>query len=143
MREYTDNSFGYYPTFATEPEKSVRFTIHGEPMSKARARVTKFGTAYTPKATVDAEKNALAAFQALQTHVFFAGPVGVEFKFFAGTRIRRDIDNLVKLVLDAINGHAFKDDQQIQVLGAVRFYTDKLKARTEVHLFEVGDLNEA
>lgn len=143
MRDHTERSFGYAPIYATEPEKAVRFVVPGEPMSKARARVTKGGTAYTPKATVIAERNVLAAYQALETETFFTGNVGVEFRFFAGTRIRRDVDNLVKLVLDAINGHAFEDDRQIQVMGAVRYYTDKTKARTEVHLFEVGELDEA
>lgn len=44
------------------------------------------------------------------------GDVEVALKFFTATATRGDIDNLAKLVLDAMNGVVWKDDKQITAL---------------------------
>jgi hypothetical protein len=59
--------------------------------------MTKTGHTYTPKTTVDAEKRVREAFEATG-HDGFTGAVGVELAFFQGTRARKDVDNLVKLI---------------------------------------------
>jgi Holliday junction resolvase RusA-like endonuclease len=35
-----------------------------------------------------------------------------------------DIDNLAKFVLDALNGHAYKDDSQVSMLYTAKLYTE-------------------
>jgi Holliday junction resolvase RusA-like endonuclease len=65
-------------------------------------------------------------------------PVGVELAFYQGTRARKDIDNMTKLVLDALNGVAWADDVQVSMLLARRVYTVKDEARTIVRIFETN-----
>lgn len=47
---------------------------------------------------------------------------------------RRDLDNLIKSVADALNGVAYRDDTQIVQLGESEKHVDKLNPRTEVRL---------
>lgn len=46
---------------------------------------------------------------------------------------RKDLDNLVKFVLDAMNKVAYLDDSQISVLRAAKYFTNE-NARVEVTL---------
>ena len=49
-----------------------------------------------------------------------------------------DLDNLVKLVCDALNRVFYKDDSQISQLKAEKLYTDVgEQARTEVHIEQI------
>ena len=49
-----------------------------------------------------------------------------------------DLDNLVKLVCDALNKVFYKDDSQISQLKAEKLYTDVgEKPRTEVHIEQI------
>ena len=49
-----------------------------------------------------------------------------------------DLDNLVKLVCDALNKVFYKDDSQISQLKAEKLYCDvDEKARTEVHIEQI------
>ena len=49
-----------------------------------------------------------------------------------------DIDNLVKMVCDALNGVFYKDDSQISQLKAEKLYCDvDEKPRTEVHIEQI------
>tara|TARA_R110000823_G_scaffold106146_3_gene224651 strand:+ start:276 stop:563 length:288 start_codon:yes stop_codon:yes gene_type:complete len=76
------------------------------------------------------------AYWAASEHLFEERVV-VSIDFFNGNRRRRDIDNMVKLILDALNGVAFVDDVQVVGLEAHKFQTVKERARTEVVLTEV------
>jgi hypothetical protein len=67
-----------------EPQ-AVMFTVEGEPMVKARPRVTRSGHTYTPKTTVDAERRVREAFEVTGCEPF-SNAVGVELAFFQGTR---------------------------------------------------------
>jgi crossover junction endodeoxyribonuclease RusA len=132
---YEFTGWNYEPMVRQGPSKAVLFTVDGEPMSKARARVTRQGHAYTPKATVDAERRVREYFEATACEAFSV-PVGVELAFYQGTRARKDIDNMVKLVLDALNGVAWTDDVQVSVLLARRVYVTKDRARSVIRIFE-------
>lgn len=118
---------------------STTFTVLGEPMSKARARSGN-GRTYTPAKTVAAEKRVLAAFftatDSTPTRPI-AGPVAVRVEFHAATRVRRDIDNLLKLCFDALNGHAWVDDSQIQAVTATRRYVPRGAAQTTLTFWEM------
>ena len=49
-----------------------------------------------------------------------------------------DLDNLVKLVCDSLNGVFYKDDSQISQLKAEKLYCDvDEKPRTEVHIEQI------
>lgn len=115
------------------------FTIPGEPISKARARVTANGT-FTPKRTRDAEQAVRDCYRTqTATPTIFADDPNAQYKLavdlYMGNRRARDIDNMVKLVQDALNGVAFKDDSQIYELHSTKQYVDKTEARTEVWLY--------
>ena len=49
---------------------------------------------------------------------------------------RKDLDNLIKFVLDSLNGHAYLDDSQIVSIHAHKFYTC-FEPRVEVRLRKV------
>lgn len=104
-------------------------TIAGEPVAKGRPRFnTKTGHAYTPDATKSAERliawHIKEAAQAQGFSLPVTGKVHVAFGF--GTRHNKrgnvnrasDLDNYVKLCLDAMNGVVFLDDVQVVYLAA-------------------------
>ncbi len=110
------------------PVKSC--TVPGKPVGKARPRLGRGGRVYTPAATTKAERAVANAWRA-QVGIIHTGPVHVTLAIaFAvpksiakAERARRleagwhthkpDIDNVVKLVLDALNGVAYDDDTQV------------------------------
>lgn len=95
----------------------LQVVVHeGEPASKARARVVR-GHAYTPAKTAAAQ--AALAWQ-LNRLTPFTGNVAVACVFHRGNRQRIDVDNLVKLVLDAATqARVWQDDSQVTGLLAV------------------------
>lgn len=120
--------------------RQVEFTVPGEPKSKERPRVTRNGT-YTPKSTLDAEKAVRAAYRAAversgSSEYLLQGNIYVEMVFFNGTKRRRDLDNMVKLVLDALNRVAYDDDVQVHEKHVKKYFTSKERARTVVMLQE-------
>jgi Holliday junction resolvase RusA-like endonuclease len=94
---------------------ALRVIVHdGEPASKARARVVK-RHAYTPKKTVAAQR-ALA--YRMAGHAY-RGNVAVACLFYRSNRQRIDVDNLLKLVLDAAtDAGLWKDDSQVTAIVA-------------------------
>ena len=135
------------------------FTVDGEPTPKGRPRFAmggRYPRAYTPKNTKDAEKN-IRDFYLYGEYVGIRPAevirksltVDLEFYFEPKTRlnepaekalklgrlphkIRPDIDNLVKLVLDALNGVAWHDDCQISSLTAIKKYAEKSKTKITI-----------
>jgi Holliday junction resolvase RusA-like endonuclease len=117
----------------------AHFTIPGEPVSKARARVTSHGT-FTPAKTREAEKAVVSAFcnQVLKNYDLSLDPTlkyELRCEFNNGTKRARDTDNMLKLVQDALNGWAYHDDSQIFDLSASKRFVPKADARTEVWLY--------
>ena len=121
----------------------ARFTIDGEPSSKARPRFTKQGSktqTYTPEKTLQAEQvigwkfRAVAPGHKLDPDIAY----GVMALFFSGTRQRRDVDNMLKLILDGLNGVAWPDDDQVTEVSARKTLTLRENARTEVAIYQVG-----
>jgi Holliday junction resolvase RusA-like endonuclease len=103
-------------------------TIPMAPRAKGRPRVTRAGRTYTPQTTRDAEAKIAAAWDGPK----FDGPVDVTITFAVNeimitvrshktehkSRVRGDIDNLCKTVLDGLNTVAWDDDRQVVVLQA-------------------------
>lgn len=113
----------------------IYFTVPGEPLSKERPRWGARHT-YTPKRTAAAEVRVVDAFEfAYPLGEPLSGELRVRLDFYKGNRRRTDIDNLQKLVLDALNGVAYVDDWQVAELTSTRAY-DKAHPRTEVTIWE-------
>jgi len=99
--------------------------------------VTQRGT-FTPKETIEAEKRVRDAWR-MAGEQKYEHQVIVDLRFYNGNKRRRDIDNMAKLVLDALNKEAFDDDYQVVGVNMYKFFTDADKARTEVVIQEVVD----
>lgn len=133
----------------TTPENReliATFTVHGEPVSKSRARFTKRGSkmvSYTPQKTLDGEKAVAAAFlsEAKQQELDAEATYAVHAHFINGTRQRRDVDNMVKLILDGLNEVAWPDDNQVTEIAARKSWATKAEARTEVTIYRIGEMN--
>ncbi len=102
----------------------VRFVIPGPPKGKGRPRMGKGGRVYTPADTrAYEEKVKLTTIAAVRR----AGwPLGekkatfVKLEIFVADRRRRDIDNVAKAALDAMNGAAYADDSCVDELHVYR-----------------------
>ena len=112
--------------------KRVSFFVHCEPVPQPRAKVsTRGGFA---RAYVDAKHPSHALKQAIReafTGEKLQGPIGCTLAFYferpkSHTKKQRqcdwhtgkaDIDNLQKLVYDALSGIAYDDDKQIAFVG--------------------------
>lgn len=93
----------------------MRVLIPGEPRPKKRPRFGK-GNAY--KVDGPAEKAVAWAVAQVFGNYRIQGDVSVEAYFYRSTRIGVDLDNLLKLCLDACNGVAWKDDRQVKSITA-------------------------
>ena len=112
--------------------KSTTLKINRRPKAKARPRHNKKGQVFTPKATLDEEKAIRAAWEEADLGTV-QGPVEVSLTYTPecsiitiqesphdATTLRGDIDNYVKLTLDALNGTAWEDDKQVVRISAVK-----------------------
>lgn len=124
-----------------DPYVVARFTVEGEPESKARARwqSKKGGRPYTPKATRESQerigwlfRQSVGPYRPNSTSSY-----GVIAVFFCESGQRRDVDNMLKLVLDGLNKVAWDDDSQVsEVSGRVVRRTPD--PRTEVLIYLTG-----
>ena len=130
------------------------FTIEGVPIAKGRPRVCRNHT-YTPQRTKDYESLVEWSWNMKYGNLKPSDkPIKVYIKFFmaipksAGKKTaiemvgkpnikRPDIDNLIKSILDGLNGLAFNDDNQVYAITAERVYGEVPK--TVVWLSEEGD----
>ena len=118
----------------------MSFTVPGPVVGKARPRLGRGGRVYTPAPTVAAEQRVRESWQlygsktvdgalSLSMTVVIARPASHLLKrgglSAAGRRLphptkKPDLDNVLKLVADALNGHAYHDDAQIVAADVVR-----------------------
>jgi crossover junction endodeoxyribonuclease RusA len=123
----------------------ISFTVDGEPASKARARFTGRGSkvrAFTPERTREAESRVAAAYLAVAKRLN-AGDVSTAFgltaEFHLARNQRRDIDNMLKLVLDGLNKVAWADDSQVVEITARKVFHAGT-GRTVVAISDVGTI---
>ena len=102
----------------------VKFNVFGKPRGKQRPRLCSVGgrnIVYTPKQTIEYEKLIKASYIA-SSKVFFERNIPIEINilayFFHKSSIefatkKPDADNIIKIVLDALNKVAFYDDAQV------------------------------
>lgn len=107
----------------------VRFVVDGQPIPKARPRVTRHGT-YTPPKTAAWEE--LVGWSYKQARgPLFEGLVSVSMGFYRKTHVKVDADNLVKGLLDGLGGVAFHNDSQVRHIVAYVVYGSE-EPRAEV-----------
>lgn len=96
--------------------------VDGEPIAKARARVTRHRH-YTPQRTLDAEADIATAIHAGAGRRL-DGNVAVAMIFYRSNRHRIDTDNLIKTVLDGITRSkaVWLDDSHVTALVGVTEY---------------------
>lgn len=125
----------------------IEFEILGKPLGKARPRVTKKGFTYTPQKTVNYENLIRWTFQSkFPNHKPYEGYVEAEIKAIfdipksyskkktlellnksCNYDHKPDLDNVAKIVLDSLNGIAYKDDSQVTVLKVIKEYGEQAK----------------
>lgn len=133
------------------------FTVMGEPVGKARPRVTKFGHAYTPEKTVlyenlvkleyerqcGAEKIQKPNMVALNVTAYFGIPSSASKKKrkemlcgYTRPTKKPDCDNIFKTVADALNGLAYDDDSQVVSASIEKYYSDSPRIEVTVGSIE-------
>jgi len=126
--------------------------IDGDPKGKDRPRFAR-GHTYTPKPTKDYEKKVVEAFKDVYNDMLDGAlevSIDVYYKptkstskkdrlLMLGGHIRPakkpDADNIAKIILDALNGHAYEDDKQVVELTVKKFYAET--AHTDVYIGQI------
>lgn len=118
------------------PTKIQTFIVRMNPVAKGRPRFTKTGRAYTPKKTKEATDVIAKKIEELRGEQIEKGvPVALYCKFMCkrpasmgkGDRVLKttkpDVDNYLKLVMDACNqAKVWEDDSQVVEVLAQKWY---------------------
>jgi len=106
----------------------VTVFVPHKPVPKGRPRMTRRGRVFTPKRTLDAETLVAEAwgdnhkFTESVGVVMLLGSDGTLITVFPHEaepqKLRGDIDNYVKTIMDGLNGKAWDDDKQVTYLVA-------------------------
>ena len=123
----------------------VVFEVPGEPRGKGRPRFSKTGPTYTDSETRAYENKIVvyyrkqlrafrwpeSAFISVEVTAFYPIPKSATKAATAAMREGKilpsrkpDIDNVMKVVLDALNGVAYKDDSRVVRVEAQKVYSD-------------------
>jgi Holliday junction resolvase RusA-like endonuclease len=136
----------------------MTFTITGKPHGKERPRMTRTGGVYTPTATREYETQVMLEYiNAGGERPLPCGTQGIRIDVLAfypipksatkrdreamlnGTILpccKPDADNVVKSILDGLNGVAYKDDSAVTMQSIMKRYSDN--PRVEVRVNAVG-----
>lgn len=139
------------------------FEIEGKPVGKGRPRFKRMGNfvqTYTPEKTAEYEKLVRLRFQnaggaitdkpvRVEITAFFAPPKSTRKRDrieMLANRIlpekKPDVDNIAKIILDALNKIAYADDAQVIELSVIKRYA--AEAKVIVHIEEIdtrGDID--
>lgn len=137
--------------------KVYEFEIPGKPGSKARPRFGGNGHVYTPKETAAYENRVVAFFrEAYPEHIPTVTPIRMTIMAFypiptswskkkakaamAGEIFpgKPDWDNVGKIISDALNEVAYKDDSQIYQCTIAKMYSDRPRVFVQITTFEGG-----
>ena len=135
--------------------KTMRFEVAGEVIGKGRPRFTRQGRTYTPKKTLDYEKTIKRAYTSKYSYL---SKKSLRIKICAYLEVAKshskvkkqkmldnelqctkkpDVDNIVKVVLDALNKVAYQDDTQVVEVIAIKRWSDE--SRLKVIIEEIGE----
>lgn len=131
----------------------------GIPQGKGRPRFSRAGTrvrAYTPEKTVAYESLVKQSYEKSCRGILLSGPIKATITAYfpvpkrtskkIGVRMidkeikhtkKPDVDNIIKSVLDSLNGIAYDDDKQVFEIHAVKYYG--LVPRVHVVLKEISE----
>ena len=130
-----------------------QFEINEKPIGKERPRVnTRTGRVYTPTKTSTFEEKVKWAFKGkynvateLSTKPFKAKITAIfeppkslskkkkeELLFKVDYTKKPDVDNIAKIILDSLNGLAYKDDSQVSALLVLKDYGNENKIIVEL-----------
>ena len=122
----------------------IAFEVPGEPRGKGRPRFSKQGHTYTDSETRAYEQKIVAyyrqafggfrwpdsAFVSVEVTAHYPIPKSATKAAVAGMQSGRilpsrkpDIDNVMKVVLDALNGVAYKDDSRVVSISGRKIYS--------------------
>lgn len=132
----------------------VTFTLHTRPTPKARPRFTKTGRTYTPKTTAEHERLVADTYRAcakiagaeitdrpvlLSVDARYAIPRSARRKklpdkLHSGDPYtsRPDLDNIIKAILDGLNGVAYVDDAQVYAIYSKKTYAESSSVTVSV-----------
>lgn len=135
--------------FSTMNKARAVFEVSGKPLGKQRPRVTVIqghGRAYTPEQTVNYENYIKMCYLKHQNGDLYDKPLRMAItavyeipKSFSNVKrktaladekkplTKPDVDNVAKVVCDALNGIAYKDDSQIVELRISKHYGEQPK----------------
>lgn len=120
----------------------IQFTVFGKVMGKPRPRVNRNGRVWTPVKFNAYEKKISDAYLAaggsvLSGEICLTVSICREMPNSRPKRLRNeadtykpDIDNIAKIVLDALNGVAYEDDKQVTQLHVIKHP----RTRSEEHV---------
>jgi crossover junction endodeoxyribonuclease RusA len=119
------------------PVTGRTLTIAGTPIPLQRSRTSR-GRHYLPKRSRAYRELVQAEWMAAGRQSLGDAPFTASMRFY-GANPRADLDNLVKAILDALNGLAFADDKQLSCLsGCHKLPVDAAGARAVVDLWPAG-----
>ena len=131
----------------------VKFNVFGKPRGKQRPRLCSVGgrnIVYTPKQTIEYEKLIKASYIA-SSKVFFERNIPIEINilayFFHKSSIefatkKPDADNIIKIVLDALNEVAFYDDAQVSKICFEKRYSKMPRLEITIQNLKETKTNE-
>lgn len=141
--------------------RKVEFIVPGEPQGKARHRMTKKGHTFTPARTVAYEgwirDNYVDQVGRVELHGPLRATIRASFpiprskskaatvSMLAGDILpikKPDADNIAKVILDSLNGLAYKDDTQIIQLLVIKEYNLNPYVLVEIEELKGGQGNE-
>lgn len=137
----------------------IQFTIKGEIKTKQRPRATIIGghaRVYSSKDTIMYENYVKSEFQRQCAYYLGTSPIkatiiayflpSAELLKYAGGNVNciacmknKDLDNIAKTILDALNGLAYEDDKQIVELHTEKYYTPQNMEYVTVKLESLED----
>ena len=121
------------------------FTVEGKIKGKDRPRFFR-GHAYTPKETKEYEKLVASKYEGEKIKGQVKVEITAHYKIPKSTtkkalleikngklpQVKPDIDNILKIVLDSLNGVAYEDDKQVTSITANKCYAIDGNERIEV-----------
>ncbi|MBQ8044123.1 MAG: RusA family crossover junction endodeoxyribonuclease [Clostridia bacterium] len=129
----------------------MRLEIKGQPVGKGRPRFNRYGATYTPDKTKDYEEYVKVCYKnkynikqtptekplKAKITAFFEVPTSYSNKkkkeLIGQPHAKKpDIDNISKIILDSLNGLAYKDDNQIVELEVKKLYGEEAKVILEL-----------
>ena len=134
------------------------FSVPGKAVGKGRPRFAN-GHAYTPETTKEYEDLVRAAFLEqnakkiedeavfVQISVYTEPPKSISKKkreeLLKGYPMKKpDLDNVAKIILDALNGIAWRDDTQVVGLRVTRMWATEISERVMVYISTESDIRE-